>query len=72
MDYFNLGFVVADPVTSEPSWGGYYTTESAYRLDEIEALRDMGGDVIVSFGAVYAVSSNGCGCCYFDCIVTAA
>ena len=50
LDYYNLGFVVADPTTSQPSWGGYYTTESAYRLEEIEALRDMGGDVIVSFG----------------------
>jgi len=50
IDYYTLGFVVADHTTNEPSWGGYYTTESAYRLDEIEALRDMGGDVMVSFG----------------------
>ena len=50
VSYYNLGFVVADPVTSEPSWGGYYDVDSAYRLDEIEQLRGMGGDVMVSFG----------------------
>ena len=48
--YFNLGFVVADPSTNQPSWGGYYTTTSGYRLSDIQSLRNLGGDVIVSFG----------------------
>ena len=48
--YFTLAFIVADPSTSEPSWGGYYDFASGYRMDEIEALRDLGGDVMISFG----------------------
>jgi len=48
--YVTLAFVVADPSTSEPSWGGYYSVDSGYRGDQIEALRDLGGEVLVSFG----------------------
>ena len=48
--YVTLAFVVADPSTSEPSWGGYYSVDSGYRGDQIEALREMGGEVLVSFG----------------------
>ncbi|MCP4887928.1 MAG: cellulase family glycosylhydrolase [Planctomycetaceae bacterium] len=48
--YVSLAFVVADPATSEPSWGGYYSVESGYRGDQIDALREFGGDVMVSFG----------------------
>lgn len=48
--FFTLAFVVADPSTSQPSWGGYYDVSSGYRQAEIEALRDLGGDVMLSFG----------------------
>jgi hypothetical protein len=48
--YVTLAFVVADPATSEPSWGGYYSVDSGYRGDQIDALRDLGGEVLVSFG----------------------
>ena len=45
-----LAFVVADPSTNEPSWGGYYSVSSGYRADEIQKLRSLGGEVLVSFG----------------------
>ncbi|GEO96734.1 chitinase [Kocuria turfanensis] len=50
-----LGFVVADPEEPcTPSWGGYYGLEEAgttLRMEEqIAALREAGGDVVVSFG----------------------
>ena len=48
--YVSLAFVVADPATSEPSWGGYYSVDSDYRGDEIDALRELGGEVLLSFG----------------------
>ncbi|MAI70290.1 MAG: hypothetical protein CMM01_05195 [Rhodopirellula sp.] len=48
--YVTLAFVVADPATSEPSWGGYYSVDSGYRGDQIDALRELGGEVLVSFG----------------------
>ncbi len=48
---FRLGFVVASaPTQATPSWGGYYDVASGYRLQEINALRRLGGDVAVSFG----------------------
>lgn len=50
-----LGFVVADPEDPcTPSWGGYYGLEEArttLRMEEqIAALRESGGDVVISFG----------------------
>ncbi|MFF0943346.1 chitinase [Kocuria sp. CPCC 205300] len=50
-----LGFVVADPEEPcTPSWGGYYgldEAETTLRMEEqIAALRESGGDVVVSFG----------------------
>ena len=50
-----LGFVVADPEEPcTPSWGGYYGLEEAettLRMEEqIAALREAGGDVVLSFG----------------------
>ncbi len=51
LPYYTLGFIVAAPGTScTPSWGGYYTMEAAFLTGEVEALRDMGGDVVISFG----------------------
>lgn len=47
--FFNLAFIVADG-SHQPSWGGYYSVASGYRLDEIQTLRQLGGDVMVSFG----------------------
>ncbi len=48
--FFTLAFVVADPSTNQPSWGGYYDVAEGYRKDEIQALRGVGGDVMLSFG----------------------
>lgn len=45
-----LSFIVADASTSEPSWGGYYSVESGYRGDQIDAIQSAGGEVLVSFG----------------------
>jgi len=49
VQYFNLGFIVAD-TSNQPSWGGYYSVASGFRQTEIEQLRQLGGDVIMSFG----------------------
>ncbi|MBU1948704.1 MAG: chitinase, partial [Candidatus Eisenbacteria bacterium] len=49
--YFNLGFVVAAaPDDCTPSWGTYYPVDAGYLQTEIGAIRDRGGDVVVSFG----------------------
>ena len=49
--WFALGFVVAQgPTDPTPSWGGFYSVASGFRLPQINALRALGGDVIVSFG----------------------
>ena len=50
--YVTLAFVVADPATSEPSWGGYYSVDSGYRGDQIDALRDLGGKFLCHLGAL--------------------
>ncbi len=53
--FFNLAFVVAGP-NDEPAWGGYQSYDvvnSSYSTDlktEIGSLRQIGGDVMVSFG----------------------
>ena len=49
--YFTLAFVVAQ--NGEASWGGYYplaSTNPPWYLDQITALRTLGGDVVISFG----------------------
>jgi hypothetical protein len=49
--YYTLAFVVAASATQcEATWGTYYPTSSGYDKAEIEALRQKGGDVIISFG----------------------
>lgn len=49
--FYNLAFVVArTPTDATPSWGGYYDVQSGYLLPEINALRTLRGDVMVSFG----------------------
>ncbi len=53
--YFTLAFVVADG-TNQPSWGGYPSYDvagssfSTTLATQINALRALGGDVMVSFG----------------------
>jgi hypothetical protein len=49
--YFTLAFIVSQ--NNSPSWGGYYplaTTSPPWFLDQIENLRSLGGDVIISCG----------------------
>ncbi|KAJ3414328.1 hypothetical protein HDV05_006696 [Chytridiales sp. JEL 0842] len=48
---YTLAFVVAD-WANRPSWGGYYPIENTngFYMDEVNKIRAMGGDVIVSFG----------------------
>lgn len=49
--FYNLAFVVARTnIDATPSWGGYYDVASQYLLAEINALRALRGDVMVSFG----------------------
>ena len=59
--HFTLGFVVAaSPTSCDASWGTYYSMDVGpsawasgaeyFLYDEIAALREQGGDVMVSFG----------------------
>lgn len=49
--FYNLAFVVARGANdATPSWGGYYDVATGYLLPEINALRALRGDVMVSFG----------------------
>jgi hypothetical protein len=49
--YYTLAFVVAGGANQcEASWGTYYPVTSGYYKAEIEALRQKGGDVSISFG----------------------
>jgi hypothetical protein len=49
--FYNLAFVVARAANdATPSWGGYYDVSSGYLLPEINSLRALRGDVMVSFG----------------------
>jgi len=49
--HFSLGFVVADPdIGCSGSWGGYYPADGGWLGSEINALRALGGDVVISFG----------------------
>lgn len=49
--YYNLGFIVSKSATvCQPTWGTYYPAESGPLNDQIKAIRNLGGDVTVSFG----------------------
>ena len=56
LKYFTLAFVVADPYNNSPSWGGYTSYDvnggdfDKAIQSQILALRQIGGDVMVSFG----------------------
>ena len=61
-----LSFIVSDPAAAcAPSWGGYYSLDAAaaeIELDRrVQQLRDVGGDVRVSFGGA-ANSELALGC----------
>ncbi len=47
--YYTLAFVTAD-TNCQPAWGGITPLENNHYMDEINAIRQKGGDVIISFG----------------------
>src|SRR5262245_43393443 len=47
---FTLAFVLADSTGCNPSWGGTIPLDDARIIGDIQALRAMGGDVIVATG----------------------
>ena len=47
--YFSLAFIVAGS-GCQANWGGYYTMAQNFEVNDVAALRALGGDVIVSFG----------------------
>lgn len=47
---FTLAFVLADSTGCNPSWGGTIPLDDQRIIDDIKALRAMGGDVIVATG----------------------
>lgn len=54
--FYNLAFVVAAGANDcTPSWGGYYPVDSGYLLPEINGIRALGGDVMVSFGGAAGI-----------------
>jgi len=49
--FFMLGFIVAKaPGDCTPSWGTYYDINEGFLLSDINEIRGMEGDVMVSFG----------------------
>lgn len=49
--FYNLGFIVSRSYTEcQPSWGTYYLPNDAPINSQIKMLRELGGDVCVSFG----------------------
>ncbi len=51
LPYFNLGFIVSQSIdVCKPTWGTYYSAEEGPLNEEIKKVREMGGDVAVSFG----------------------
>ena len=47
--YFSMAFIVARS-GCQANWGGYYTMAQNFAMSDVAALRDQGGDVIMSFG----------------------
>lgn len=47
--YYTLAFILSD-VNGKPSWGGVIPLNDGFYKDEIEYIRSMGGDVIISCG----------------------
>ena len=49
--FFAVGFIVANVQGGcEATWGTYYPIDQGFLVAEIDSIRSMGGDVIVSFG----------------------
>src|SRR5437868_15313077 len=46
--YYTLAFITSNG--SQPAWGGITTMDQNFMLDQINQLRAVGGDVIISFG----------------------
>lgn len=56
---FTLAFVLADSSGCNPSWGGTIPLDDARIIGDIQALRAMGGEVIVATGdAVIAAAES--------------
>lgn len=47
---FTLAFIVGQGGGCTASWGGFYTMSQGWMLNQVQALRAAGGDVIISFG----------------------
>jgi len=47
--YYTLAFITANG-SGQPAWGGITAMSDNFMLDQIQQLRGVGGDVIVSFG----------------------
>lgn len=47
--YYHLAFIL-DQGGCKPAWGKSIPLDQNHMLDEIQTIRSMGGDVIVSFG----------------------
>ena len=55
-----LSFIVADPKTGGPSWGGYYpitsnTNEPLFYKSQLNNLKAIGGNAIASFGGANGI-----------------
>lgn len=51
IDHFTIAFVVAKSAEQcTPTWGTYYNLQDYTQYSKIKALRDLGGDVMVSIG----------------------
>jgi Fibronectin type III domain len=48
--YFTLAFVLGDSIGCDPSWGGTIALTDPGIMNQINALRALGGDIAVSFG----------------------
>ncbi|GAB6134803.1 glycosyl hydrolase family 18 protein [Thermococcus prieurii] len=49
--FFNLAFIIAsNNGTCTPAWAGAYPVSSGFYVDEINKVREMGGDVEIAFG----------------------
>lgn len=59
--YYILGFVVAQSATDcTPTWGTYYPIDNVPGLDQIKKLRELGGDITISFGGAANVPVHIC------------
>lgn len=64
--YFSAGFIVAGS-GCQATWGRHYTMADGFLIDDIAALRRLGGDVIVSFGGA-AGTELAMACSTFDAL----